>query len=119
MEKNKYVKVVIWITILTLLSRFIGFLREVLFANYYGATIESDAFLLALTVAGIVTSVLFISLKNSYIPVYSELAFGNDTNKTKRFVDSSYTVILSLILFFSIIAFIFSANWGLSYILTS
>ena len=108
MEKNKYVKVVIWITVLTLLSRFIGFLREVMFANYYGATIESDAFLLALTVAGIVTSVLFIALKNSYIPVYSELAFGNDGNRTKKFVDSSYTVILTLILFFSIIAFIFS-----------
>jgi putative peptidoglycan lipid II flippase len=108
MENKKYVKVVVWITVLTLLSRLIGFLREVLFANYYGASIESDAFLLAWTVAGIVTSVLFMALRNSYIPIYSELAFQSDKDKLRSFVNSSYTTILLLILVFSTISFIFS-----------
>jgi len=44
LKKQTITQAALLISVLTLISKFIGFFREVLIANYFGATGQTDAF---------------------------------------------------------------------------
>ena len=56
----------------TLLSRLFGFLREVVIADKFGASATTDAFFVALTIPALLADFIKYSVKNSFVPVFSE-----------------------------------------------
>lgn len=76
-------RAVIAIMILTLLSKVIGFLRDVVLANYYGVSNVSDAFFIALTIPTVLFGFVASAISTGYIPIYSQVekdhgtTFGN------------------------------------------
>jgi len=57
----------------TLASRILGFIREMLFANYFGATGSTDAFFVAFRIPNLVRRLVAEgALSISFIPVYTE-----------------------------------------------
>ncbi|MDR2457114.1 MAG: hypothetical protein LBD41_01325, partial [Clostridiales Family XIII bacterium] len=57
---------------LAFLSRFIGFLREILFANYYGIDPVMDAFVLANNIPAILLAWIFSGIVTAYTPLLSK-----------------------------------------------
>ena len=60
------------ITIITFLSKIVGYAREVLVAYYFGATAQTDAFLIAFLVPSMVLGLIAGGLQVVIIPVYTE-----------------------------------------------
>jgi len=86
--------------ITTLFAKVLGFGRELSLAYVYGATGISDAYIVAYSIPTIIFSGLGTAILTSYIPIYTELAHGNDTQKLKKFHNSviSIVILLSIII---------------------
>lgn len=61
------------IIMLTLGSKFLGFIREILIASKFGSGIETDTFFIALTAIGLIAGVLTRSISTTSIPIFTEI----------------------------------------------
>lgn len=62
-------KTVVFLVILSFVSRISGFLREVFMAWRFGASIHTDTYIAAMTVPVMIVSLITVGLNNSLIPV--------------------------------------------------
>jgi len=72
-------------------SKFVGFLREVLVANYFGATGTTDAFLVAMLIPGSILGLFSGGFNTLIIPFYLEKK-AQSLDAARRFVNSALTV---------------------------
>lgn len=72
-NSRRAAKSVILITIFTLASKFLGFLREVLIAAKYGSNMETDTFFIAFTVTLLIAKFFRESIRTTFIPVISDV----------------------------------------------
>lgn len=92
-------RTVIVLIILSFVSRISGFLREVFMAWRFGATIQTDIYIAALTVPVLLINLITIGLNNSLIPV---LARAEKNGKREVF----FNRLLSLLIITAIIVMI-------------
>lgn len=83
---------------LSLLSKVLGFFREVLVAKYFGARGETDAFLVALTMPTVVLGIFAAGIAKMVIPVYLEKKCQNP-DSARAFVSS---IVLAAMIMLSI-----------------
>lgn len=84
MSKNDVIKTAAIISVITLLSKFFGFCREVLIAYYFGTSSEVDMYLMAVNIPTIVLG--FITcIGTAYIPVYNEISVKDGKTKSLGF----------------------------------
>lgn len=92
----------------TLIGRFVGFIREMVIANQFGATLETDAYVIAYTVPSMVAMALAGAFNAAFLPVFNDYLVNRDKQEAHRLASS----ILNLVVLFFIIvvgaAFIFS-----------
>lgn len=98
----------IWITAITFLSRITGFIRDVILAAMYGTTIESDAFIMAQSIIGVVSGLLIAALGTTFIPVMSDYLQSKSTKETTRFLNVVYTVAGSLSIVICLLGLLFT-----------
>lgn len=64
-----------------LLSKILGFFREILLSYFYGASGVSDAYLVSLTIPGVVFAFIGVALSVGFVPVYGRVVRnGGDGN---------------------------------------
>lgn len=89
---------------LTLVSRILGFVRDVLFARYAGAGLASDAFLIAFRLPNLFRA-LFAegAFSAAFVPMFArELgASGGDLSAGKRFAEEALSVLLPVLVIFT------------------
>jgi putative peptidoglycan lipid II flippase len=95
----------ILITIVGLLSRGFGFLREVIFAAYFGLGSDFEIYLIAAVFPVTINSVLLYLGQNYYIPIYSQIkeeGYQRQKELFNKVVILFFTgaLILTLVLFF-------------------
>jgi putative peptidoglycan lipid II flippase len=83
----------------TIVSRLLGFLRDVVFARFFGASGETDAFFLAFKIPNFMRR-LFAegSFSLAFVPVLSELRSGGDRVALKDLVDHVAGTLLAVLL---------------------
>lgn len=72
-NSRRAAKSVILITIFTLGSKFLGFLREVLIAAKYGSGLETDTFFISFTATLLLATFFREAIRTTFIPVISEV----------------------------------------------
>ena len=77
MKKHDEIQVVILITVCTVFGKALGIFRDILISNYYGATQETDAFFLALSIPTIILGVFTASTDSAIIPQYKRVMAQN------------------------------------------
>jgi len=89
---------------LTLVSRILGFVRDVLFARFAGAGMASDAFLIAFRLPNLFRA-LFAegAFAAAFVPMFSRSVgeHGGDTTAAKRFAEEALSVLLPVLLVFT------------------
>lgn len=100
-------KAAIWVTILTLLSKVFGFLREAVIAYFFGTSVVVDTYLMAVTIPTIVFGAL-ISLSVAFTPLYTRInaekgsvAANGFTNKIITVLILVCTILILLVMLFS------------------
>lgn len=71
----------------TLISRILGYIRDMLIANFFGATMAADAFFVAYRIPNLLRRLLGEgSLSTSFIPVYTEYLTKRDRHEAQRLI---------------------------------
>lgn len=73
MKKNQAAKSALIIIILTLGSKFLGLIREILIAAKFGSGVETDTFFVAMTSTALITGFISNAISTTFIPVLSEI----------------------------------------------
>ena len=107
MKSKKMVKNVVVLMALTLLSKFIGFLREIVMGYCYGASMHSDAYFTAYDIPKVLFSVIATAIATTFIPLYYK---SREEKGEKGAIDFTNNIINITLLFgiiISVLAFIF------------
>lgn len=94
MSRRSFVKATALITAATVCSRLLGFARETVIAKYFGATAQTDAYLVAFIIPGAILSLLGGALPGTMIPVFTQLAGSNQEDKAWRMCNTLTNLII-------------------------
>ena len=94
------------LTVITFLSKIIGYLRTVLVAYYFGTSAQVDAFVVAMLIPSLVFGIIAGGLQTVIIPVYAEEK-QKSLQKAKIFVNQIFLINVIILLLFSFIMFLF------------
>lgn len=87
-------KAALLLMILTILSKVIGFTREIALSYFYGASNVSDAYIISLTIPGVIFSFVGTGLATSYIPMYSNIIKDKGIVSALRFSNNIINFLL-------------------------
>ena len=90
------VKATAGVMIITLVSRVMGFVREMFIASTFGAAMITDAYRMAALIPTMLFSAIAAALGVTLIPVLSEYVHGKSTEQTNRFVNNTLNICLGV-----------------------
>ncbi|WP_353106619.1 murein biosynthesis integral membrane protein MurJ [Acetoanaerobium noterae] len=93
---------------ITILSKIIGFGREIVLSYYYGASNISDAYLISTTIPGVIFSFVSSGLIAGYIPMYSSIFKSENKESANNFTSNLINLLLIVSLIIIGFSFIFS-----------
>jgi putative peptidoglycan lipid II flippase len=97
------------ISLITIISRILGFIRDMLFAFVFGTTYYSDAYFLAFRIPNSLRMLLGEgSLNAAFVPVFSSVLQEKDKAKINRVVSKTFTFLLLVLVLLTILGIIFS-----------
>ena len=95
-------------TILTLASKGLGFLREMVIAYYYGASYITDSYVMANAIPGIIFGGIFGAIATAYMPLYAKFVEQDGEIAGNRFTSESVNLLLVVSVVSSIVGIVFS-----------
>jgi putative peptidoglycan lipid II flippase len=98
------------IMLLTMLSKILGFSREVFLAYFYGASNISDAFLISWTIPGVIFSLLGIGISTSFIPLYSKVQKNEGIKSSISFMNNVLSLLVCISMLIAILVFLFAPS---------
>ncbi len=107
MKKN-IVKTALWMSVLTLGSQFLGFIREIVMANYYGTSYIVDAFAMSCTVLNLLFGGLIVAITVAFMPLFSKEVENKGTKEGDRLTREVINILLLFTIIISIIGILFS-----------
>lgn len=106
-KQSKIINVIISVTGLIVLSKILGFLKQMVVAATYGATIETDIINLAQGFVGDMQYIITQSILASFVSMYIYIK-QEDEEKVKRFATQTTLILVAATIIISVCIFIFS-----------
>ncbi len=97
MGRHSLVKATAVISAATIASSLLGFARETVIAKYFGATAQTDAYLVAFIIPGAILSLLGGALPGTMIPVFTQLASTKREDEAWRMCNTLTNLIIILL----------------------
>lgn len=96
------------ISILTLISKALGFFREVMIANRFGSGMETDTYFVAVTGTVIIMGTLGAALNTTLIPIFTEIGQKYGKRGKLKYFNNVTNIVLAITLIIVVLGFIFS-----------
>ncbi len=93
---------------LTLGTKFLGFLREVFLAGFFGTSPVTDAYVMAGAIPGILFAGVFTSMSVSYMPLFSDIMEREGRESGNRFTSQAITLSAGLAALCSVLGILFA-----------
>ena len=81
-------KTALMLMIIAILSKVVGFIREITLAYFYGTSGISDAYLIALTIPSVIFAFIGQGISTTYIPLYNNIMHEKDEVRAERFTNN-------------------------------
>jgi putative peptidoglycan lipid II flippase len=108
-EQRRITKAASIIGMGTLLSRILGFLRDMVIANFFGAGMAADAFFVAFRIPNLWRRLVGEgSLTISFIPVYTEYLTHRSEEESRELTHIAFTIAGIILLILTILGILFS-----------
>ncbi|QOY34906.1 murein biosynthesis integral membrane protein MurJ [Anaerobacillus isosaccharinicus] len=101
-------KTVIILMILTIISKILGFMRDVTLSFFYGASNISDVFLIALTIPTIFFAIIGQGIVTGYIPMCSLIKNKDGYEKATRYTNNTINIVMVTCTILIIIGLLFT-----------
>ncbi|WP_077369203.1 murein biosynthesis integral membrane protein MurJ [Anaerosalibacter sp. Marseille-P3206] len=82
------------IMLITIVSKILGFARDVTLSYFYGASNISDAYLISLSIPGVIFTFVGIAILTGYIPIYSEIENNYGTGESHKYTNNLINILL-------------------------
>lgn len=89
MKKN-----VALIMVITILSKLIGFMREIALTYFYGASDVSDVYLISQTIPSALFALIGIGIATSYVPVFNKVRKESGEKAADEFTSNMINIVL-------------------------
>lgn len=90
-------KTALIIMIITLISKFLGFGRDIFLSYFFGASGISDAYLISLTVPSVIFGFIGVGIATAYIPMQSRIIEDYGEESAFRFTSNFTNIILVIV----------------------
>jgi putative peptidoglycan lipid II flippase len=87
-------RIALYLMIITVFSKVIGFTRDIVLSYYYGVSSITDAYLISLTIPNTVFAVIGTGIVTSFIPIYSSLKKEKNDIEANKFTSNVVNFIL-------------------------
>lgn len=98
----------ILLMIATVISKILGFLREIVLAYFYGTSAVADAYIIAITIPGTIFAFIGAGIATGYIPLYSRIEKEVSIERANRFTSNMINFVMVLCTIIAIIGLIFT-----------
>lgn len=105
---SKVIKSTIILMIVTLLSKVLGFGRELALTSVYGPGVISDSFITAMNIPVVVFATIGTALSTTFIPLYYEVQSKKGNDNALKFTNNVFNTVIILSIVLSILGFIFA-----------
>lgn len=105
---SKIAKTTIGLMIVTMMSKVLGFGRELVLASSYGTSSYSDAYLIALNIPTVIFAAIGTALSTTFIPIYYETDNIGGKKESIKFTNNLLNIISILGLIISVLGFVFA-----------
>ena len=78
-------KIIIWVMLITLLSKCFGFARDIVLAYFFGAGNITDAYFISQTIPEFLFSIVVQTISVGFIPVYIDIVHKQSLSKATQF----------------------------------
>lgn len=86
----------------------LGFIRELVLANYYGTSYVSDVFVAVQNIPAIIFTVFGTAVTTGFIPLYTEIKIRKNKKSADTFANNVFNIFLLLSIVLSILGIVFS-----------
>ena len=95
------------VMIITIMSKVVGFVREIVLSYVYGASAITDAYLISQTIPLTVFSFISVGIATGYIPIYSKVQQSSGRKNADKFTSnlSNSLLLLATIIVAFVLAF--------------
>ena len=93
---------------ITLISKVTGFIRDIILAQSFGASIITDAYLTALNIPVVLFDGISSSLGTTYIPMFFKIKEEDGNDSVNKFTSNILNIVILLSIIFIIISLIFT-----------
>lgn len=107
-KMSKVAKATIVLMIATMLSKILGFGREVVLGSIYGTSIYSDIYITSMNIPTILFSAIGTALGITFIPIYYENQKLGGEQKAVRFANNVHNIVLLISTILALFGFIFA-----------
>lgn len=94
--------------IISLGSKFLGFIRETLIDSKFGAGMETDAYFIALTATSLLAELIRTSLSTTLIPIFSEIEYKEGKKGKIKNFNNLFNIIIFMALIIIVLGWISS-----------
>lgn len=108
---SKTAKAALWIMFATMLSKVLGFGRELVLANYYGTGFYADVFLLTLNIPGLIIAVIGSAIATMYVPLYFDTKEKLGEEGALKFTNNMLNICCIVAIFIAILGLIFTKEF--------
>ncbi|MEQ8154572.1 MAG: murein biosynthesis integral membrane protein MurJ [Clostridiaceae bacterium] len=104
MKNNKFLKSASTVMFITVFSKVIGFLRDALIAKQFGATYQTDAFNMAITIPNVLFTTFALAISTTFIPILTETMNKEGKSKMFRLANNLMNIVLAITILLGILA---------------
>ena len=105
-DKSIAIKVVELI-LAAFIAKGLGFVREMVLANYYGTSYVSDVFVAVQNIPAIIFTVFGTAVTTGFIPLYTEIKVKKNKELADRFANNVFNIFCFLSFFLTILGALF------------
>lgn len=106
--KQNAAKSAAMIAVFTLMSKVLGFIREVMIAYKFGSGMETDTYFVAMTATVMVMGILGSAMNTSLIPIFTQIEESRGKEGKLKYLNNILNIVFSITLILAILAFVFA-----------
>ncbi|OUP28189.1 murein biosynthesis integral membrane protein MurJ [Faecalibacterium sp. An192] len=106
-EKSIATKVVELI-LAAFIAKGLGFVREMVLANYYGTSYVSDVFVAVQNIPAIIFTVFGTAVTTGFIPLYTEIKIRKNRDAAEKFANNVFNIFLLMSILLTTLGIVFS-----------
>ncbi len=105
---SKLAKTTIFLMLASLVSKILGFGREVALASAYGTSAYSDAYLIALNIPNVIFASIGAAIGTTFIPLYYDIETNRGNNEALLYTNNITNIISTISIIIALICLIFT-----------